>query len=622
MTIGHENRRVWLSPSIRTSCFSVLLCASLVSTSGCLFSAVHWKAAEVAGPIRSTGPSLCGDPIDVETLYAHALALESDDRSSCVELFYEVAVGTAPGCTAVASPRRQELHRSALIRLVEAGQKFARLDPRCGLTMGDPGFERQVPIRHRGFVWSSDQFCRLTPIGAYKAKAIRNTYCRGGVGLPVVVSSPGADDDGAAPMRAQFAATLCLVSDQMGIEDANLLTGTDHFYLELVDPLRVDSVASCGNVLPIAKEITAPLAYGLQGEGLIYLRNFINADSSRGATRLYSLEPHQPGKIPVVLIHGLLSDPSAWVSLVNDLRAQPGFVDRFQIWVFEYPTGQPFLTSAAELRQRLDQRVQRLDPGHQDPQLRDMVLVGHSMGGLIAKLQVTSSGDALWNAFANLPIEQVVMTDAIRQRLTESFFFQPSPHVSEVVFLATPNRGSLTAQRLCGRIGSWMVNVPQQRQQEYAELMRRNPDVFVSRLRQRVPTSIDLLEPSDPLLLAIGRLPFGCGVRAHSVIGDHCWSPCFGRSDGVVPVSSAREPYAISERMIRATHSEVKSHPETVAEVLRILNEHASTPSLPLIQQAVGRADGGTGRVSDRGPRRSEPPIRHAVLERTEMEIP
>src|SRR5204863_7879130 len=63
------------------------------------------------------------------------------------------------------------------------------------------------------------------------------------------------------------------------------------------------------------------------------------------AAKLVFLDPYQPGKVPVVLIHGLFSSPEDWADAIGHLRAAPGFANRFQIWPFGYPTGQGSLQS-------------------------------------------------------------------------------------------------------------------------------------------------------------------------------------------------------------------------------------------------------------------------------------
>jgi hypothetical protein len=122
---------------------------------------------------------------------------------------------------------------------------------------------------------------------------------------------------------------------------------------QLYDPLRVDQVDTASGSQPLAKDLSAPSAYRLRDESRTILANFIDRDPTESPNQLFLTEPYQPGKIPVLLVHGLLSDAFTWVELVNELRATPGFVDRFQVWGFRYDTGRPFLASAASLRAQL-----------------------------------------------------------------------------------------------------------------------------------------------------------------------------------------------------------------------------------------------------------------------------
>lgn len=292
------------------------------------------------------------------------------------------------------------------------------------------------------------------------------------------------------------------------------------------------------------------------------------------SSRLYTIEPYQPGKIPVVLIHGLLSDPFTWAEMVNELRANRRFVDNYQLWVYEYPTGRAFLRSAAELRTELAAVRATFAPLETNAELSNMVIVGHSMGGLIAKLQVTESGDRLWRSIANRPFAQVSLPDEYRQELADAFFFHPSPAVTRIISIATPYRGSLYARRIVGRIGAKLVDVGDKDRERHRNAVRANPDVFSDEVRKRVPTSIDLLEPESCLLQAIDRLPIAAGVAAHTVAGVNHWRPWTGASDGVVTADSTHLLGAISELHVDAKHTEVHRNPAVVAEVIRILVNH------------------------------------------------
>ena len=181
---------------------------------------------------------------------------------------------------------------------------------------------------------------------------------------------------------------------------------------------------------------------------------------------------------------------------------------RYQIWVFRYDTGDPFLTSAAELRQQLAALRQIYDPMRADPNMSRIVMVGHSLGGLVSKLQVTYSGDELWRSAAKLPFDTIRTDPDSRMRLANSFFFTPSPDVSRVIFIATPHRGSVYARRCVGQISSALVKEPPDWTARHAQLIRDNPDAFYEEMSRGIPTSVDLLEPPAPSC----RRPTGCPI--------------------------------------------------------------------------------------------------------------
>ncbi len=168
---------------------------------------------------------------------------------------------------------------------------------------------------------------------------------------------------------------------------------------------------------------------------------------------------------------------------------------RYQIWVFRYDTGDPFLASAAALRRQLAGLRQTYDPCRADPSLSRMVVVGHSLGGLVSKLQVTYSGDALWQSAAKQPLSTIRTDPVTQSQLASSFYFVPSPDVSRVIYIATPHRGSLYARRCVGLVGSALVVEPPDWTARHAQLIRDNPCAFDEEMSRGIPTSIDLLEP-------------------------------------------------------------------------------------------------------------------------------
>ena len=162
-----------------------------------------------------------------------------------------------------------------------------------------------------------------------------------------------------------------------------------------------------------------------------------------------------------------------------------------------------------------------------------------------------------------------------QEEFRQVVFFDRSPMVSRVIFIGTPHRGSVIAQRSIGRLGSFLVEQPIDLKLSHRKLICDNPNVFSAEFSNRTPTSIDILEPNSPLLLAVDSLPVDSSVRMHSIIGCGRWMPGSGDSDGVVPVSSARKSGVVSEKLVYDKHTNLPADPVTIGEVISILHEHS-----------------------------------------------
>jgi len=510
-------------------------------------------------------------------MYASALESEENGFACCVDQYFEAIILTA-SCRNEdpTSTRQNDLHRSALIKLTECGTQFSRLDPRCGLLVFRDGKHHMIPITHHGFVWEAAEFERVLPVPNYTTKSLRNIHRTSGVGIPLLVTSARNRNNQFLNKDLVFPATMVFrIMDSIAHSPTSREEHEyDRYSIELHDPLRVDAVLLDGQSRPIAKDISSPFAYRLLNYKGNIVTEFLTPAVKEGKSRLYTMEPYQPGKTPIVLIHGLLSDPFTWIEMVNELCVTKGFVENFQIWIFEYPTGQPFFASAATMREQLAKARSTFDPDRCDPKLSNTILVGHSMGGLIAKMQVTYSGDTLWRSAARVPLEQLTVSPSMKERLVSAFFFDPSPNVSRVVFIGTPHQGSIFARRPIGRIVSSLVSQPEERRASHRELIENNPGAFTTEVTKRIPSSVDMLNPESALLKTINQLPIDSNVQMHSVIGDSLWTLGYGASDGIVPVVSARHPKVQTERLVSETHSKLHKNEETIQELIAILNEH------------------------------------------------
>ena len=184
--------------------------------------------------------------------------------------------------------------------------------------------------------------------------------------------------------------------------------------LELHDTLRSTQIQTGAGLMPIAADLTTPTAYHFAcGRLSSYERlSLFTPQRLVREAGLHMLQPYERGKIPVVLIHGLGSSPMSWGQVVNELRGDPALRARYQFWSYMYPTGSPFMLSAAELRRSLTEARAAVNPDQSDPAFDRMVLIGHSMGGLLSKLVISESGDALWQLNSPQPFDRLVVNDA------------------------------------------------------------------------------------------------------------------------------------------------------------------------------------------------------------------
>jgi pimeloyl-ACP methyl ester carboxylesterase len=353
--------------------------------------------------------------------------------------------------------------------------------------------------------------------------------------------------------------------------------------------------------VPLETDLTTPLAYylahaRLETSGYV---GFFCPDCLADKAGIHTLEPYQPGKIPVVLIHGLLGSPLTWAPVYNDLLADPVLRKRYQFWVYFYATGTPYLLTAAHLRQELDKLRNDLDPRKEDAALDEMVVVGHSMGGLVSRLLTVDGGDDFWKLVSPVALASLKLEPQTRQELEATFYFRRCPGVRRAIFLATPHKGSKISPSPIGRVGDWLAGVPRAVALTAKDVAQNNPELAPTLGGRHLPTSIDLLDPASPALELLSYRPRPKEVHYHSVVGitpptvllvERLLGGGYRQpGDGVVPYASAHLDEAESELVVPSDHYHVHQHPLAVLEVRRILLEH--------LREVDGRLKGGNGEI-------------------------
>jgi pimeloyl-ACP methyl ester carboxylesterase len=353
--------------------------------------------------------------------------------------------------------------------------------------------------------------------------------------------------------------------------------------LKLYDAFDPAIARSAAGPNPIAADYTATLAvlyshaHKVAGSSF---ESFIRPDNPRFATGIYLIHPYDPNRIPILFIHGLLSSPISWQNLVNDLCADPRIIEHYQPWFFLYPTGQPVLESAAQLREQLEQTQRLFDPSGNAIASRHVVVVAHSMGGLLAHTLVSDSGDALWNAFANKPLNSLTLPPDEKELILRYFFFHHQPCIDRVIFLAVPHRGSDLAGGIVGSLANRFIHQSRDPARVLRELSKQYPgilDTYYARVSAHGELNSLVSLAPNPLLDSLADLPIR--VPFHSIIGHLGDDDGPDSSDGVVAYWSAHLNGAESEKHVPSGHAPLIAHPETVAEIKRILEENVEGKS-------------------------------------------
>ncbi len=452
----------------------------------------------------------------------------------------------------------------------------------------------------RGGVWQPEEFDHFDFVSNYEIKGLKNQYQTYGLGVPLIAVRRAYTGEPAAakyyPENLSFPVTAFLRPLPATVKNQFDVTLRYRAALELYDPLSTTDILNAGVRIPLESDLTTPLAYFLSdprlgelaNDGLLHPEKLLNMRSAnqKPVVGLWMVQPYEPGKIPVVMVHGLWSSPMTWMEMFNDLRSLPQIRERYQFWFYLYPTGQPFWMSAAMMRRDLAAVRGVLDPARSEPSLDQMILIGHSMGGLVSRLQTIASGDLVWQLVSQEPISQIKADPAVLEKMQQTFYFQPNPSIRRVVTIGTPHRGSSfsnqTTQWLLGKL----IHLPQMLVQSQQQLFRENPSAFGAKSLLRVENSIDSLAPDAPIFTVMLTAPHPPSVHYHNIVGSVPEQGVFGKlaagSDGVVSLASAKVEGMESELVVPADHTTVHSHPLAVLEVRRILLEHlAAVESFP-----------------------------------------
>jgi len=330
------------------------------------------------------------------------------------------------------------------------------------------------------------------------------------------------------------------------------------------DPRLAEKVTADGTSFPLKGDFTAQPAYFPRVRPLIFgIVAMLRSDRVAARSGIYFVEPYNPNKIPILFVHGLMSSPHAWINFINELNRDPDFRRRYQPWVYFYPSGGPIAGNAIRLRRDLAEVAKRYQLKH------NLVVVGHSMGGILTQMQITKSERTLWDTVFGSKADTFYKMFSEKSLLKQALIFDANPYIRRVIFIATPHRGSNLANLGISALVGRLIKMPATLVTSFDPQTRAAVRDISPSLRS-VPSSIIGLSPKSPLLKGVDKLTIA--VPYYSIIGNQGKDniPLAKSSDGIVPYWSSHMDGAQSELIVPTGHDAFDNE-KSVKEVLRIL---------------------------------------------------
>ena len=417
----------------------------------------------------------------------------------------------------------------------------------------------------------------------YRPVNLTHVTHRSGIGVPLIMTHRrGRGEQGEVFARDMvFPATA--VMDFPGFPRVS--DGRRRFSARLIyaDSRNMDKISLDNREIPLERDLSTPLAYMAKDPPPFHFLFYMLRPGETGAMQgLYRFEPFDPKRIPVVLVHGLMSDTRTWLQMINTLRSDPVILKNYQIYGFSYSSGNPIVNSAAFLRTELKkERARIINAGFSPEKFDQMVLVGHSMGGLLSRLAISRSGDTIEKivtANGKYKLDEMLedVSETEKNFIRDAIYFEPLPFVKRTVFIAVPHRGSWMAGTWIGRFGAWCIRLPR----KVIEFRRSKAfRVFLSMTgKEKLDnTGIDNLDPDNVAIRYLNMLEISQTIPYHSIIGNRNEAGCPGGSDGIVPYTSSHLDHAESELIVKSGHSAQKN-PLAIQELRRILMLHLRSP--------------------------------------------
>ncbi len=430
--------------------------------------------------------------------------------------------------------------------------------------------EAKLAVEFRGVSSNLSGTMALVRADAVLIPPVMGTrYATPGLGIPLVAIQPRCTDRPVCRLLPPEGVTRPLTA---WVEQGG--DGLPH--LVMTDPVLHPDVVVADHQVVLASDVTAPFAalFDKSRLGRLAVWNLLGGTELTAREGLYLLEDYDPNKTPVIMLHGLGRSPLIWAKLTNMIFGSPELHARYQVWHVIYPTNTPMLLDRRRVQQFLDDGWRVLDPSGNSPARQSIVLIGHSMGGVMSRLLVSNSGEVIWNAVFDVPAAALSGSPADIATVDGIFHFKAYPGVSRAIFLAAPHKGSPAADAFIGQFALRLVRVRAPELDALLRVTKANRQheslALAADYKKEGLSSISTLRSEQPVSHAAQSLMPIESVRYYTFAGSLPGARPPG--DGFVPLSSAILPGAASTTIVKSGH-QLYLNDEVLTKILEILRQ-------------------------------------------------
>lgn len=371
---------------------------------------------------------------------------------------------------------------------------------------------------------------------------------------------------------------ITLIIEPSGKSTSEVLN-TKTFSLHVLDPYKLDKVQIQDQHYSLSANYSAPYGVWLANNnyGRKQYISLLAGLEKLQKPQLFMLEPYDPNKRVIVMMHGLASSPETWVNLTNDLLGDDVLRQNFQVWQVFYSTNLPMLENRLDIYALLKTAFAKVDRQGKDKASKHSVLIGHSMGSVIGRL-LLSDTDLRSKALAGLSPERKKTLNNTRS-FQRRFDLQPLAQFDRAILMAAPFKGTPFADRWYTKALRRVIQLPSAFVGEINNSLKRlgnqkNAAQLAGLKSLFLDTGADQLSDTSEFVRVTSDVTMMPNVTYHTIMGrTNPKAPLKATTDGIVPYTSAHIAGAASEKIIDGDHS-IHSTPEAVLELRAILRQH------------------------------------------------